>query len=67
MRLSRRRRGGGNRHGDHEVEDDVFGEEVEEVVAVHVFAQTVLDDAEERIQGSEVFDVVYHWTGSVGV
>lgn len=52
-------------HGDHEVEDDVFGEQVEEVIAVHVFAQAFLDDAEERIQGPEVLDVVYHWTHSL--
>ena len=33
-------------HGDHEVEDDIVGEEVEEVFAVRVSAQAFLDDAE---------------------
>ena len=39
---------GGVGHGDHEVEDDVFGEQVEEVIAVRVYAQAFLYDAQER-------------------
>jgi hypothetical protein len=52
-------------HGDHKVDDDVFGEEVEEVVAVRVLTQAFLDDAEERVQRPEVFDVLYHRIGSL--
>jgi len=35
------------------------------MIAVHVYAQAFLDDAEERIQGPEILDVVYHWTRSL--
>jgi len=37
------------------------------MIAVHVYAQAFLDYAEERIQGPEVLDVVYHWTRSLSV
>jgi hypothetical protein len=34
-------------HRDHEVEDDVVGEQVKEVLVVGVVPQPLLDDAEE--------------------
>src|SRR5580658_9260352 len=46
------------RRGDDVVKDDVFGEQVEEVIAVGEAVEALLDDAEERLQRLEVFEVV---------
>src|SRR5262249_37686919 len=48
------------RNGDDEVEDDVVGQHVEEVLAVDESAKALLDDPEERIQGPEVVHVLNH-------
>src|SRR5207245_298706 len=44
---------------DDEVEDDVVCEKVEEVVSVRETLQTLLYDAEERVQGTKVFNAPY--------
>jgi hypothetical protein len=50
------------RNGDDEVEDDVVGQHVEEVLAIDEFRQAALDDPEERIQGAEVVHILNHST-----
>jgi hypothetical protein len=46
-------------HSDDEVEDDVDCEKLEEMVSVGETLQALLDDAEERVQGTKVFNVTY--------
>jgi hypothetical protein len=46
-------------HGDDEVEDDVVCEKLEKVVSVGEPLQALFDDAEERVQGTKVFNVTY--------
>jgi len=46
-------------HGDDEVEDDVVCEKLEDVVSVGETLQALFDDAEERVQGTKVFNVTY--------
>jgi hypothetical protein len=48
----------GNR--DDEVEDDVLGEQVEEVFAIKESGQALLDNPKEWIQRTEVVEVVNH-------
>jgi hypothetical protein len=48
-------------HSDDEVEDDVLGQKVEEVVPVHQTLEALFDDAEEGVQGTKVFDVFDQW------
>src|SRR5260370_12423244 len=45
-------------NGDDVVEDDVFGQQVEEVPAVGEAVEPLLDDPEERVQRLEVVEVV---------
>ena len=42
------------RNGDDEVDDDIVGQQVEEMPAVDESGQSVLDDPEERVHGTEV-------------
>src|SRR5216684_8983160 len=44
--------------GDDVVEDDVFGQQVEEVPAVGEAVESLLDDPKERLQRLEVVEVV---------
>jgi hypothetical protein len=46
-------------HSDDEVEDDFVCEKLEEVVSVGETLQALFDDAEERVQGTKVFNVTY--------
>jgi hypothetical protein len=45
---------------DDEVEDDVLGEQIEEVLAIHESREALLDDAKEAIERTEVVHVVDH-------
>jgi len=45
-------------NGDHVLEDDVFGQEIEEVSAVDEAGQAFLDDAEEGVQRGVVAEFV---------
>ncbi len=47
--------------GDHEVGDNVLGEEVKKVLSVGIFPQPIFDDPEERIEGAKVFHPVDFW------
>ena len=46
-------------HGDDELEDDVVGQQIEEMAAVDQSRQPLLDHPEERVQSPEVFHVLY--------
>ena len=46
-------------HSNDEVEDDVVCEKLEEVASIGETLQALLDDAEERVQGTKVFNVTY--------
>lgn len=51
-------------HSDDEVEDYVLCEKAEKVVSVHETLEALFDDAEKRVQGTEVFNVSYQWRTS---
>jgi hypothetical protein len=55
------------RDRDHEVEDHVIGEKVEEMTAISEAVESFLDDAEERVQSLEVVHVVDRPSRPVGV
>jgi len=46
-------------NGDDELEDDILGEEAEEMAAVDQSCQAGLDHLEDWFQGPEVLDVVH--------
>src|ERR1700694_3259563 len=48
------------RNRDDEVEDHILGQQVEEVLTVHVSRKPFLDDPKERIQRAEVVHVLDH-------
>src|ERR1700737_4949906 len=48
------------RNRDDEVEDHILGQQVEEVLTVHVSRKAFLDDPKERIQRTEVVHVLDH-------
>ena len=50
------------RHRDYEIEGDILGQHVEEVLTVHVSRKAFLDSPKERIQGTEVVHVLDHST-----
>jgi hypothetical protein len=47
------------RNGDHELEDDVVCQQIEEVIPVDKTLESPFDDPEERVQGAEVLNVSY--------
>jgi hypothetical protein len=55
------------RDRNDEVEDDVFGEKVEEVVSVYETPEALFDDAEERVQSTKVFNVLYQFQSSASL
>jgi hypothetical protein len=50
------------RHCDYEIEGDIAGQHVEEVLTVHVPCKAFLNDPKERIQGTEIVHVLDHST-----
>ena len=44
------------------IEDDVAGQQIEEVLPVSESRQALFDDPEERVQGAEVVHVLDHMT-----
>ena len=48
----------GSRDRDDEVDDDVFSEEVEEVVSVSETLKALFDDAKKWVQSLEIIDVL---------
>jgi hypothetical protein len=52
------------RHCDYEIEGDIAGQHVEEVLTLHVSRKALLNDPKERIQGTEIVHGTFQFSVS---